>query len=103
MAKITLLYFEGCPNVEEARENLRKFLSDPVMKVKTWDEVRTDDPSCPAKWRGFPSPTVLIDGHDVVTGRESAEGEGACRLAGAPDVRKLMEGLLKYGELEPRR
>jgi len=96
--RITLVYFKGCPNVEKARSTLREFLADPAIGDKTWDEVDTLDPQSAAELRGFPSPTVLVNGFDVVTGRKTAEGRGACRLAGAPDLETLRKGFLKYGK-----
>lgn len=82
---ITLLYFDGCPNVEEARRRLRTALAragrDPV-----WDEVNLQAQDAPVGWRGFPSPTVLVNGKDIVTGADAADGAGGCRLGGAPTV-----------------
>jgi len=97
--RITLIYFKGCPNVEEARKNVREFLGESSITDKTWDEVDTLDPLCPSKWRGFASPTVLINGYDVVSGSTTSDGSGACSLAGAPDVKTLREGFLKYGKM----
>ena len=54
-----------------------------------WAEVNIRDSAAPDKWRGFPSPTVLVDGKDIVTGTDSATGSSACRLGGAPSVEAI--------------
>ncbi len=94
---IRLLYFKDCPNVERARTNVREALDASSLADKTWDEVDVRDPLTPEEWRGFPSPTVLINGLDVDTGSCSAGSGGACRLGGAPAVEAIKEALLRCG------
>lgn len=89
-----LLYFEGCPNVDQARDNLRRALAQAGIKAD-WEEVDLRDPRTPAKWRGFPSPTVMVYGQDVATGADSAEGNGACRFGGAPSAELITEKLTR--------
>lgn len=91
-----LLYFEGCPNVEQARRNLRLALDRAGIKGG-WDEVDLTDSRTPAKLRGFPSPTVLVYGRDVAGGASSAEGSGACRFGGAPSAELIAERLSRPG------
>ena len=45
-----LLYFEGCPNVEQARQNLRSALAGAGVKAE-WEEVDLKDSRTPAKAR----------------------------------------------------
>lgn len=82
---VHLLYFEGCPNVGKARENLRAALAQARLPVH-WTEIDLHSPESPSGWRGFPSPTVLIDGKDVVSGAESSTAASSCRFGGAPDA-----------------
>lgn len=91
-----LLYFEGCPNVEQARENLRLALGRAGLKPD-WEEVNLQDSRTPADWRGFPSPTVLAYGRDVATGARSAQGSSACRFGGAPSVELIVGKLTRRG------
>lgn len=85
---ITLLYFDGCPNVDEARRHLRAALAQAGHEPK-WAEVNIRESGTPDKWRGFPSPTVMVDGRDIVSGADSAAGSGACRFGGAPSVEAI--------------
>ncbi|MBI4375330.1 MAG: MerC domain-containing protein [Elusimicrobia bacterium] len=91
-----LLYFEGCPNVEQTRENLRLALARAGLKAD-WEEVNLQDSRTPAEWRGFPSPTVLAYGRDVATGAKSAPGSSACRFGGAPSVELIAGKLTRTG------
>lgn len=65
--KIELLHVPGCANLEGTRELLHSTLS----------ELRLDDP-VEEKEGAFPSPTILVDGIDVM-GRPDAAG-ASCRL-----------------------
>lgn len=98
-AKATLLNFKGCPNVDQARENLKAALQR-LGRPTTWEEVDLESRGCPEKWRGFPSPTVLVEGSDVATGLKSQAGTPSCRFGGAPSVDLIAEKLSRQG---PRR
>jgi hypothetical protein len=78
--KVQLLYFPGCPNVEAAREQLRRVVADRA----TIDEIDTTAPDTPASLRGWGSPTILVDGIDVAGGEPSGS---CCRLYPGGDVR----------------
>lgn len=94
--QVHLLYFKGCPNVNQARENLKSAFAQADLNPG-WDEVNLEDPGAPVIWRGFPSPTVLVDGRDIVTGAQSASGAGACRVGGAPDTGLILRNLPRGG------
>jgi len=96
--KIHLLYFEGCPNVEEARENLKTALSRADLAL-TWVETDLRSGNAPKKWRGFPSPTILINGRDIATGRGFARGAESCRFGGAPSVAQIAAALGVRGRI----
>ena len=53
-------------------------------------ELNTDDPATPADYRRFSSPTVLVDGVDVLVGAVS-DAE-ACRIR-LPSEAELMSAL----------
>ena len=89
--QVQLLYFAGCPNVEEARRNLK-------AAAVAWTEVDIQSQTAPKHLRGFPSPTVLIGGKDVVSGAATAEGDAACRIGGVPSVAAIRAGLDTVGQ-----
>ena len=94
---IELVFFEGCPNAEHARENLRTALgsTDGAAAWKEWDLLSE---STPERFREYGSPTVLVNGVDV-TGEGLGNAAMACRADGAPPVSSILEGLL--GEETP--
>lgn len=94
--RIELVFFDGCPNAEQARENLRA-----IPGLVSWTEWNLSSPDTPDRFRRHGSPTVLVDGRDV-TGEaapdEAAPGdEGevmSCRTQGAPStevIRRVLE------------
>ncbi len=95
--KVSLLYFDGCPNWNVADQRLREALANvgqsdadvECRRVSTPEEVKA------AQFRG--SPTVLVNGRDPFLDRESPVGL-SCRiyhtpdgLAGSPTVEQLVE------------
>ena len=93
--KISLLYFDGCPNWRIADERLRHALarvgrSDARVEYR---QVNSPEEAAAARFRG--SPTILIDDMDPFAGPDSPVGH-ACRMyqtsegpAGAPTVAQL--------------
>ncbi len=63
--EIELLWWEGCPSTEHAREQLRVALEDLGLDgaVIRMVEVQTDEQAQALGFRG--SPTILIDGVDL--------------------------------------
>lgn len=92
-SEIDLIYFEGCPNAEQARVNLRVVLGD--ASWREWDLSATDTPE---RFRRYGSPTVLVDGRDV-TGEDRSRNAGAmaCRVGGAPPPDLIREQLSGRG------
>lgn len=76
MIDIVILFDGDCPNVDTARERVASALGE-VGQTTRWRELDIGDPETPAQWRGFASPTVLVDGRDVAAG---SSGHSACRL-----------------------
>jgi hypothetical protein len=74
--RVDLVYFTGCPNVAPMRELLSRCLARVYHDTKVI-EVNTDDPSTAESYRSLPSPTVLVDGVDVLGG--DTDGAAACR------------------------
>jgi hypothetical protein len=92
---IELIYFDGCPNAEPARANLREALA--TLDLATdWQEWEQGDPNSPPHAREYGSPTILVNGRDV-TGVGAGVDTLACRADGAPSIdtiRNALEGAL---------
>ena len=84
--KIQLLHFEGCPNVDAARAALRQALAAEKLDA-TVEEIDVEGADAPEWAHGWGSPTILIDGHDVMGQTRSSEAS-CCRLYadGAPSI-----------------
>lgn len=91
--KVTVLYFDGCPNWELARDRAEEALrlvgapgAVEVQRVDTFEE---------AERLGFSgSPTILIGGQDPFPG--AGRAAMACRLYGddhAPSVDAIVEAV----------
>ncbi len=89
--RVELIYFEGCPNVSLARDNLRTAL---VAAGREWTWTKWDllADSTPEHLRRYGSPTVLVDGRDV-TGGDAGGAARPCRVDGAPSVTAILEQL----------
>jgi hypothetical protein len=87
---IDLVFFEGCPHIDQARANIRAALGADGLQ-SDWREHNQSDSSTDAEWRGFPSPTVLVNGVDVL-GDSRAAGS-CCRATGAPGVDAIAAAL----------
>ena len=84
MPRIELVYFYGCPNARQARENVREAVEASSQDL-TWSEWDLMAESTPADFRRFGSPTVLVNGVDV-TGENVGTAAMACRADGVPSV-----------------
>jgi hypothetical protein len=82
MPDVVLLYDRDCPNVPSTRENLLKAFSR-VGATARWREMALTDEATPPGWRGFASPTLLIDGDDVGDAPPGSVAPG-CRLYESP-------------------
>jgi hypothetical protein len=85
--KVELLWWEGCPShpaaLEQLREVLREEGADPdaveLQEVKTDEQAREE--------RFFGSPTIRIDGEDVVSPQEGEPMGLTCRVYRTRDGR----------------
>lgn len=89
---VHLLYFDGCPNVGEAKKNLQEAFRR-VGRKPEWTEIDLKSASCPSGWQGFPSPTVLVGEADVATGERRRDGAPSCRFGGAPSSKQIEAAL----------
>jgi len=97
MKQVDLIYDPDCPNVEAAREALLKAFAA-LSREPRWMEWDRSDVDAPEEIRACGSPTIWVDGVDVV-GRGDDSSVGACRLyrdergrlSGVPPVSALIE------------
>ena len=89
--RIELVYFDGCPNASQTRDNLREAIKVSGQQL-TWSEWDLMAKSTPADFRRFGSPTVLVDGEDV-TGDSVGASTMSCSADGAPSVASIGERL----------
>lgn len=92
---IDLIYFDGCPNLEAARENLRAAVGAERIEGE-WREWNLHSDNTPDRFKRFGSPTILVDGEDV-TGEQGGDAAMACRVDGAPSVAAIREALKRGG------
>ncbi|MBL9100923.1 MAG: hypothetical protein JNL82_08190 [Myxococcales bacterium] len=96
MIAVKLLFFPDCPNVDPAREQLRRALEVEGLPA-SWTELDVTAEDAPPQLRGYGSPTILVNGRDV-TGAEPGAG-ASCRLyagsdrPGAPPLEVLVLAL----------
>ncbi len=99
LVKVTLLYFDGCPNWTVADERLRAALDQtgkPDVEV-TYRTVSTPREAESVECRG--SPTILLNGRDPFLNGEAPVGL-SCRVyrteaggTGVPTVEQLVQVL----------
>jgi hypothetical protein len=97
--KVEFIYDPDCPNVAEARAQLLRAFTETGISPR-WVEWSRDSVEAPAYARGFGSPTLLVNGHDVAE-QTSAHGNACCRLyadpsgalRGAPSVERIVAAL----------
>jgi hypothetical protein len=78
--KVELLWWEGCPSTERALEAVRAALADlgrDGVEVQM-REIRSDEDAQDAGFVG--SPTILIDGHDLVPAADEEPIGLSCRV-----------------------
>ena len=103
---VELLWWEGCPSTERALGAVREALSDlglEDVEVRT-REVRTDDDALESGFVG--SPTILIDGADLVPAADDERVGLSCRvyrrrdgrISPIPDPDDLREALRRAAE-----
>ncbi len=96
---IELIYDPDCPNVPEARTQLLRAFAETGISPR-WVEWRLDSAETPAYARAFGSPTLLVNGQDVVE-QTSTFGNACCRLyadpsgtlQGAPSLERIVAAL----------
>ena len=101
MPRVDVIYFRGCPHVEAARAHLERAFAM-VGLPPSWQEHDLGSPEVPTDLRRYGSPTILIDGSDVVS--EEQSDAVCCRVYGGdgvPPVASIAQAL-RYAMEAPR-
>jgi hypothetical protein len=77
MVTVELIYDAGCPHVKCARRNLMVALENATLPAH-WTEWCRGAAVSPVHTRGYGSPTILVNGHDVSP--VPIQSGAACRL-----------------------
>jgi hypothetical protein len=95
--KITLQYFDGCPNWKTAAAHLSTLVDEGMDATIGYEAINTYEAAFARGFRG--SPTVLIDGVDPFADAEAPVGL-ACRIyrtedghAGTPSLPQLRHAI----------
>jgi hypothetical protein len=107
---VELLWWEGCPSTERALRELREALRDVGLEgveVRT-RRVDTDEQAHEASFIG--SPTILIDGADLVPAADDEPIGLSCRvyrrrdgaISPTPDPHDLRDALRQAAGREPQ-
>src|SRR5206468_2539203 len=78
---VELLLVPQCPHAQAARTLLARCLDELGLDIAVAERVGE-----------FPSPTILVDGRDVMTGSEVMAGVSACRLD-VPTAPRVLQAL----------
>jgi len=102
MRRVELIYDRDCPNVAQARAELLRAFAQAAIPAQ-WQEWERSMPESPAYVQQYGSPTVLVEGEDVIPMEGPAEG-GCCRLyaddsgtRGAPPANEIARKLQRRG------
>lgn len=101
MDKVELIYIEDCPNIEATRQALIKAFAK-ANYTPHWIEWDINDPDAPGHIQGYGSPTILVNGVDIMDRKASKIGN-SCRIypdsdyehPGAPSVEQIFASLVK--------
>lgn len=99
--RVTLQYFDGCPNWKTTDAHLRRLSTDHEIEVD-YELIDSIEMAEEAQFRG--SPTVLIEGVDPFAKEEAPVGL-ACRIyqtdhgpSGSPTLSQLQDVILSARE-----
>lgn len=92
--KIELLGFPGCPNTPSMRENLAVAIES-LASGLTFTTINQEELPESDLRRGYPTPTVLVNGRDLFGLPVPTAPSMGCRVydGGVPTVEKLAERL----------
>ncbi len=101
---IELIYAKTCPNIVAAREQLLCAFNA-VGIAPIWTEWESSDPAMPGYAHGYGSPTILVNGKDVL-GALPGTGASHCRVyassqaqnQGVPPLEQITQALQRASQ-----
>ena len=78
--KIRLLYFEGCPNYDDALSNVREVCNELKIPEDIIEIIEVNSIEDADKYRFLGSPTVQVGGNDIEESRINDIPVISCRL-----------------------
>lgn len=101
MSSVELLYWEGCPSTAVAREQLRDALTELGHGDQAVAAIRVDTEEQARRERFVGSPTIRVDGEDILAPPHGEPTMLACRVyrlrdgrySPTPDPEDLREAL----------
>ncbi len=97
MILIELVYEAGCPGVAAVRANLAWALLEAHVSQR-WVEWMLGAENLPARVRGFPSPTILINGRAV---KASDPLDASTKYVTVPSVAAIAKALVAARKAAP--
>ncbi len=101
MPIVEFVYEETCPFIQATREQLLKAFKVAEV-VPAWSEWEISDPGAPEHLRSYGSPTILVDGRDIM-GVFVEETSSCCRIyaiggeeQGVPPLDRIVSALTAY-------
>ncbi len=94
--KIEIIYFNGCPNIQAAKDNIKAACKELGIEgsVQEWNQ---NDDNAPDFTKKYGSPTVLVNGKDVAGDPGDCCTSGSCRIytdmTGIPSVELIRTAL----------
>lgn len=96
--KIELIYDTDCPNIGAARDQLKSAIKKTGRDFQ-WQEWDSKNSTAPEYVRNYGSPTILVNGQDVV--KSENPDAGCCRIytddggtmRGVPSVEEIVRAL----------
>lgn len=84
--QIQFLYYEDCPSHDDALERLRGLLREEAVKAEI-EIIKVETEEEAQEWKFVGSPTILIDGEDIVPVPADADYHLSCRVYQLEDGR----------------
>jgi mercuric ion transport protein len=95
--RVELVYFAGCPNVDRVRSLLLRCAEWSAVAPEIV-EIDTSAPGTPERYRHLASPTVLVDGADVLGGKPADADSCRLQLPTEAELTFAWEAALRHAE-----
>lgn len=90
---IELIFDRNCPNLETMRFNLMEAIADLGLDPH-WQEWDKSDIDSPAHIQQYPSPTLLVNGQNVLSLNPKTQSSGPAQAI--PSTQMITDALRQY-------